>query len=93
MNASNDPGITSEEREVLLVEYQAAQSSAQHHDQLVWTVTSIVWGSNLVLLGVIPAIPDGVYAYLIKLGFCVLGPSLIVFVWSSQFQFRSLLQT
>ena len=37
--------------EALLVEYQAAQASAEHHDNLVWTITSIIWGSNLVLLG------------------------------------------
>ena len=35
------------------VEYQAAQDSAQHHDSLVWTVTSIMWGAGLVLLGLV----------------------------------------
>jgi hypothetical protein len=37
----------------LLVEYQAAQDSAQHHDQLVWSITSILWASSLVLLGLV----------------------------------------
>jgi len=37
--------------EHLIVEYQAAQNSAQHHDVLVWSVTSVVWAANLVLLG------------------------------------------
>ena len=32
----------------LLVEYQAAQDSAQHHDSLVWTTTGIIWGAGLV---------------------------------------------
>jgi len=31
----------------LLVEYQAAQSSAQHHDTLVWTVYQHNVGSEL----------------------------------------------
>ena len=40
-------------REALLVEYQAAQDSAQHHDNLVWEVTSIMWGASLILIGFI----------------------------------------
>lgn len=39
------------DKEVLLVEYQAAQESAQHHDNLIWTVTAIIWGGMLVLFG------------------------------------------
>ena len=39
------------DKEILIAEYQAAQGSAQHHDQLVWAITSILWGSSLVLLG------------------------------------------
>ena len=42
-----------EEREALLVEYGAAQDSAQHHDGLVWSITSILWGSSLILLGLV----------------------------------------
>lgn len=33
--------LTPDEREAALVEYQAAQESAQHHDNLVWSVTSL----------------------------------------------------
>ena len=39
------------ERDSLLCEYQAAQDSAQHHDALVWNITSILWASSLVLMG------------------------------------------
>jgi len=39
--------------EHLLVEYQAAQDSAQHHDNQVWHLTSMVWASNFILLGII----------------------------------------
>jgi hypothetical protein len=49
--SSERPSIGQPKPEVLLVEYQAAQASAQHHDQLVWTITSILWGSSLVLFG------------------------------------------
>ena len=37
----------------LLVEYQAAQDSAQHHDNQIWSGTGVIWGSNLILLGFI----------------------------------------
>lgn len=39
--------------EALLVEYQAAQDSAQHHDNMIWSATGIVWGASLILLGFI----------------------------------------
>ncbi len=35
----------------LLVEYQAAQDSAQHHDNLLWNTTGAVWAAELVALG------------------------------------------
>lgn len=37
--------------DALLVEYQTAQDSAQHHDNMIWSATSIVWAASLVLLG------------------------------------------
>ena len=33
------------------IEYQKAQDSAEHHDNLIWTTVSIIWAGNLVLLG------------------------------------------
>jgi len=36
-----------------LVEYQASQNSAQHHDNLIVTVSSLMWGASLILLGFI----------------------------------------
>lgn len=42
----------SEERQrALLVEYTAAQNSAQHHDSLVWTTVGLVLSAELILLG------------------------------------------
>lgn len=43
--------------ESLRIEYQSAQESAQHHDALVWSVTSVMWGGSLVLMGFIVAAP------------------------------------
>jgi hypothetical protein len=37
------------DKEVLLVEYQTAQESAQHHDNLVWTHLSLQGKSYLKL--------------------------------------------
>lgn len=37
----------------LLVEYQAAQDSAQHHDNQIWSASSVIWTGNLVLLGLV----------------------------------------
>ena len=37
--------------QALLVEYDKAQDSAQHHDSLVWTSVSFIFGGMLVLLG------------------------------------------
>jgi hypothetical protein len=39
-----------EQRQVLLAEYEAAPSSAQHHDTLLWSATYTIWSGNVVLL-------------------------------------------
>lgn len=39
------------DKDILLVEYQAAQESAQHHDNLIWTTTTIIWSVTLILFG------------------------------------------
>ena len=39
--------------EILLIEYQKAQDSAEHHDKLVWTVSSIFFAGLTALLGFI----------------------------------------
>ena len=64
--------------EVALAEYQAAQASAEHHDQLVWTVTSILWGASLVLLGFVldamtgtPSPPIALFYFLAGLGILI----------------------
>lgn len=73
-----------------LVEYQAAQASAEHHDGLLWSVTSIVWGASLVLVGfILGNLEKSTLRPLIGL-LCGLGAFLTVFVWVSARQFRSL---
>jgi len=42
---------TYERGQCFLVEYQKAQDSAEHHDTLLWTVTSILWAAIVLLLG------------------------------------------
>lgn len=37
--------------DALLVEYQAAQDSAHHHDNMLWSTTSIMWGASLLVIG------------------------------------------
>lgn len=77
-------------REVQLAEYNAAQSSAQHHDQLVWTVTSIVWAGSLALMGIILKIPMTGFFRVVPVFLCVLGAILSLFVWSTQREFHEL---
>ena len=37
--------------EHLIEEYKLAQSSAEHHDKLLWSTSGLVWGASLILLG------------------------------------------
>jgi hypothetical protein len=36
---------------IFLAEYQAAQESAEHHDNLIWANGSILWGGSVALFG------------------------------------------
>ena len=69
-----------------LVEYQAAQDSAQFHDLLVWTSTGITWGLTLVLLGfalsnITKHLPVAVSS--------VIGILLVLFQWQVQRSLKS----
>ncbi|MHB9003917.1 MAG: hypothetical protein ACYC6C_07610 [Coriobacteriia bacterium] len=58
--AEESEGRRRPENSDLLVEYQAAQESAQHHDHLVASWTSIVWSAVVVLLGLaVPVVAGG----------------------------------
>ena len=73
-----------------LMEYQMAQESAQHHDNLVWTVSTLTWGVSSVLLGfVLNNVEDKSLNYVILL-FCLIGIFLIVCSWKFARQFRQI---
>ena len=48
MNEKNK--LTDKEKEILLIEYQKTQDSAEHHDRLAWTVSSIFFAGMFVLM-------------------------------------------
>lgn len=71
-------------REVLLIEYQKAQDSAQHHDTLVWTITSLNWIGSAILMGfVIEKIGTHINVYLktALLSISIVGITLSLCVW------------
>ena len=78
------------ERDALLVEYQAAQDSAQHHDTLLYTTTSLMWGASLILLGFIlnDLTNTALRPLITALG--ILGLVLCVTVWIFALQFNSI---
>jgi hypothetical protein len=84
------PGPTEHEAAILLVEYQAAQSSAQHHDSMLWTATYIFWGAILVLLGFgVTAVEKATQRWVVQ-SICVLGVVLTWAVESFARDFRSI---
>lgn len=73
-----------------LMEYQMAQESAQHHDNLVWTVSTLTWGVSSVLLGfVLNNIEENSLNSVILL-FCLIGVFLIICSWMFARQFRNI---
>lgn len=76
------------ERDSLLVEYQAAQDSAQHHDNQVWTTTGIIWGAGLVLIGFVVQILDKRELMPIIVFVSVLALFMLVHLWVMAFQFN-----
>jgi len=84
-----NPVEESQEFQALLVEYQAAQASAEHHDNLIWTATNVIWGASLILLGFIlqSVTNNGPRPLIIVL--CILGLFLNIFVWISALQYNS----
>jgi uncharacterized membrane protein len=73
----------------LLVEYQAAQDSAQHHDNQVWTTTGIIWGAGLILIGfVVQSIGDA-RLKLPVVAVCILAILMLIYLWVMAFQLNS----
>ncbi len=78
------------DKATLLVEYQAAQSSAQFHDGLIWSVTNVLWIAALVLFGFILTQMQNEALRVLLTALSVLGLSLVVFAWICALQFNSI---
>ncbi|MEH6785175.1 MAG: LapA family protein [Alcanivorax jadensis] len=73
-----------------LTEYEMAQNSAEHHDNLVWSVSTLNWGVSSVLLGfVLNNITESSLGIVVLL-FCLIGVFLILCSWLFARQFRSI---
>jgi hypothetical protein len=85
----------SERLEILLVEYQKAQDSAEHHDALVWEVTTLNWIGSAVLMGFvlsgIGSHPSASHKLaLLSIAFVGIMLSTFVWIWARQFgRFRN----
>jgi hypothetical protein len=78
--------------QALLVEYEKAQDSAQHHDSLLWTSVSFIFGGMLVLLGFVLDSLDKKEAKSILWIVSVLGILLTVVAVLIAFQFNRVKQ-
>ncbi|HEY8095479.1 MAG TPA: hypothetical protein VIE65_05225 [Methylobacter sp.] len=82
--------------DAMLVEYEAAQASAEHHDTLVWTVTNSLWALSMVLFGFAvsvldkPAVQSQVGIKVLLSGLCFVGVSLLSYAWFCALQFASI---
>lgn len=68
--------------------YEKAQDSAEHHDRLLWYVTSIVWTGNLIVLGQIATSTEICLSSIRVLSVSVLVLILNLFLWSASYQFK-----
>ncbi len=75
--------------EFFLIEYQAAQDSAQYHDNLIWTTTGIIWGASLVLSGFVMQNinNNALKPYIIAA--CSLAILQLIFLWTMARQWKS----
>lgn len=88
-----DVGSPRADREVLLVEYEKAQDSAEHHDDLAWSETSLNWVGSALLMGFVLSGVDGDPTWTHKvalLGVAVAGVALSLLVWRWVRQLRGL---
>ena len=76
------------EWDIEIDEYKAAQDSAQHHDNLTWNTTALLWAGNFVLLGFVVngllTKPAGNFVPLA----CILGLVLTIAVWRIAYLFN-----
>ena len=65
----------------LLIEYEMAQVSAEHHDNIVWQIISVIWGGSLILLGFVIDSLNNPQLKIPIIGVGVLGILLTLFTW------------
>jgi hypothetical protein len=71
--------------EHLLTEYQCAQDSAQHHDNLAWSIIATLLGASLILLGfVLTNLRDSSGLKVILLILSLLGilTDICIYLWA-----------
>lgn len=93
MASSTATKLKRKKREVALVEYQATQDSAQHHDNLVWNVSSFTWAGSAVLMGfVLSGLHDAssTEAKLALLCVAIVGVILALCIWRWAYQLRGI---
>ena len=71
------------------LEYQTAQESAHHHDQLIWTTAGIVWGASLVLLGFVLSGLAEESGRVVRTAIASFGLILICVVWRFMLVWRA----
>jgi hypothetical protein len=69
-----------------MVEYRAAQDSAQFNDLVVWIATGITWGLSALLLGVALANPT---RRVVTGMLSIVGILFVIFQWQVQGSLRS----
>ncbi|MBA6373543.1 hypothetical protein H4J56_19210 [Colwellia sp. BRX8-4] len=82
--------FTKNRYESKLLEYEMAQNSAEHHDNLVWSVSTLTWGVSSVLLGFVLNNISKDSLGVVVLLFCLIGIFLILCSWLFARQFRDL---
>lgn len=78
------------DKDTLIVEYQAAQESAQHHDNLIWTTTTIIWSVTLILFGFVIDNLNNPNNRIILIFLSILGIFLMAAVFVFVLQFNSI---
>jgi hypothetical protein len=82
--------LTEPNPEYLLVEYQAAQNSAEHHDGLIWSITGVTWGASLILLGFLLENAANPQLKHIVVLVSILGVLLNIKVWAYTYQLAAI---
>lgn len=78
------------DKEILLTEYEASQSSAQFHSGLIWTVSNFLWATALVLYGFILTQIKCAELKILLTCLSLLGIMMVVFSWIFALQFNSI---